>query len=234
MKNWHLLRWSTFHFKFIQVQRRGGKRTYRLSFGYHHQRPYWNPSTLRKGSTPQSHGALLECFTLSKNYSWCFQFKIFICHFLFLNMTIYNVQKQKKEHRIRRKLMSCEPKHLYAPPKIRSRYNTILHNTMLHTYNTQRHPISRHGPLTRYVKLRVAHAPGMLGPFPPPPMSGKPLISDPDMHHGTCVTHVPWCMSGSLTRGGGENVSDIPGACTTRNFTYLVRGPCKHIALFLK
>ena len=25
------------------------------------------------------------------------------------------------------------------------------------------------------------------------------------MHHGTCVTHMPWCMSGSLTRGGGEN-----------------------------
>ena len=49
----------------------------------------------------------------------------------------------------------------------------------------------------------------------------KPLVSDPGMHHGTCVTHVPWCMSGSLTRGGGEN---IPGACTTRNFTYLVRG----------
>ena len=24
-------------------------------------------------------------------------------------------------------------------------------------------------------------------------------FSDPDMHHGTCVTHVPWCMSGSLT-----------------------------------
>ena len=26
----------------------------------------------------------------------------------------------------------------------------------------------------------------------------KPLVSDPGMHHGTCVTHVPWCMSGSL------------------------------------
>ena len=26
-------------------------------------------------------------------------------------------------------------------------------------------------------------------------------VSDPDMHHGTCVTHVPWCMSGSLTSG---------------------------------
>ena len=25
-----------------------------------------------------------------------------------------------------------------------------------------------HGPLTRYVKLRVAHAPGMLGTFFPP------------------------------------------------------------------
>ena len=53
----------------------------------------------------------------------------------------------------------------------------------------------------------------------------KPLVSDPDMHHGTCVTHVPWCMSWSLTRGGGENVPGIPGACATRNFTYLVRGP---------
>ena len=24
-------------------------------------------------------------------------------------------------------------------------------------------------------------------------------MGDPDMHHGTCVTHVPWCMPGSLT-----------------------------------
>ena len=26
-------------------------------------------------------------------------------------------------------------------------------------------------------------------------------VDDPDMHHGTCVTHVPWCMPGSLTSG---------------------------------
>ena len=39
----------------------------------------------------------------------------------------------------------------------------------------------------------------------------KSLVSDPGMHHGTCV--------------GGENVPGIRGACTTRNFTYLVRGP---------
>ena len=46
------------------------------------------------------------------------------------------------------------------------------------------------------------------------------------MHNGTCVAHVPWCMSGSLTRGDGENVPGIPGACATRNVTYLARGPC--------
>ena len=26
-------------------------------------------------------------------------------------------------------------------------------------------------------------------------------VSDPDMHHGTCVTRVTWCMPGSLTSG---------------------------------
>ena len=41
----------------------------------------------------------------------------------------------------------------------------------------------------------------------------KLLVSDPGMHHGTCVTHVPWCMSVSLTCGDGENVPGIPGAC---------------------
>ena len=39
------------------------------------------------------------------------------------------------------------------------------------------------------------------------------LVSDPGMPHGTCVTHVPWCMSGSRTRGVGEIVPGIPGAC---------------------
>ena len=31
-------------------------------------------------------------------------------------------------------------------------------------------------------------------------------------------------MSGSLTRGGGENVPGNPDACATHTFTYLVRG----------
>ena len=80
------------------------------------------------------------------------------------------------------------------------------------------------GILTRYAKLRVAHAPGMPGNFSPPSTS-KEIAGDPGMHHGTCVAHVPRCMSGSLTRGGGENVPGILVACTTHNFTYLSRGP---------
>ena len=52
------------------------------------------------------------------------------------------------------------------------------------------------GPLTRYVRLRLVHAPGMPGTFSLPPR-----VSDPDMYHGTCVTRVPWCMPGSLISG---------------------------------
>ena len=61
--------------------------------------------------------------------------------------------------------------------------------------------------------------------FPRHRLQRKPIVSDHGMHHGKCVTHVPWCMSASLTRGVGENVPGIPGACTTRNFTQLARGP---------
>ena len=56
---------------------------------------------------------------------------------------------------------------------------------------------------------------------------GKPLVNDPGMRHGTCVTHVPWFMLGSLARGGGKNVPGIPGSCTTHNFTYLARDPLR-------
>ena len=44
------------------------------------------------------------------------------------------------------------------------------------------------------------------------------LVSDPGMHHGMCMRHVMWCMSGSLTRVGRESVPGISSACTTRNF----------------
>ena len=46
--------------------------------------------------------------------------------------------------------------------------------------------------------------------FPRHRFQSKLLVSDPDRHHGTCVTHVPWCMSGSLNSGGGETFPAFP------------------------
>ena len=91
----------------------------------------------------------------------------------------------------------------------------------------------RDGSLTRYENCGLRMRRECRDCFLRHRLQRKQLISDPGMRHGTCVTHVPWCMSGSLTRGGGENVPGISGACTTRNLTYLVRGPwCGLIVLF--
>ena len=71
----------------------------------------------------------------------------------------------------------------------------------------------------------------MPGTFSPPPW-----VSDPDMHHGTCVMHVPWCMMGSLTSGflwrpwRGKR-SRQSWRMRNSQFTYLVRGPCGAIRL---
>ena len=81
------------------------------------------------------------------------------------------------------------------------------------------------GPLTRYIcRLRMRRE--CCERFPHHRLQRKPLVSDPGMYHSTCVTHVPWCMSGSLTRGGRWNDPGIPGVCATHNFAYLARGPC--------
>ena len=66
-------------------------------------------------------------------------------------------------------------------------------------------------------------------------VSPPPRVNDPGMHHGTCMTHLPRCMPGSLTNGflwsqWRGNVPSIPGACAIRNFTYLVRGPWRAIS----
>ena len=50
------------------------------------------------------------------------------------------------------------------------------------------------------------------------------------MHHGTCVTHIPWCMLGSITSGfpwsrWQGKCPSIPGACATSDLTYLLRAP---------
>ena len=49
--------------------------------------------------------------------------------------------------------------------------------------------------------------------FPRRRFQMKPLVSDHGMHHGTCVTNVPCCMSGSVTCGDGENIPGITGPC---------------------
>ena len=58
--------------------------------------------------------------------------------------------------------------------------------------------------------------------FPATAFNGNRGLAIPVRITARAWPHVPWCMSGSLTCGGGENV---PGACATRNFTYLSRGP---------
>ena len=80
--------------------------------------------------------------------------------------------------------------------------------------------------LTRYINCGLRILRECRERFPRHRLQRNPLVSDLSMHYGTCVTHVPWYMTGSLTRGGGENVPGIPGACATSNFTYLARGPC--------
>ena len=66
--------------------------------------------------------------------------------------------------------------------------------------------------------------------YPRDRLQRKPLVSDPGMHH--CVTHVPRYMSASLTRTARKtDVPVIPGACATKNFTYLAIGPFSQVAL---
>ena len=67
-----------------------------------------------------------------------------------------------------------------------------------------------HGPLTRYVNCELRMRRECRERFPRHRLQRKPLVRYPGMHHGTCVTHVPWCMSGYLTRGGGETFPAFP------------------------
>ena len=46
--------------------------------------------------------------------------------------------------------------------------------------------------------------------FPRRRFQRKLLVSDPGIHHGPCVTHVPWCMSGSLTCVDGKTFPAFP------------------------
>ena len=80
-----------------------------------------------------------------------------------------------------------------------------------------------HGPLIRYVKLRVAPAPELPGTFSPP--RGFAIQ--------TCITACAWRNAVIHTgiadsrfplKSVAGKVPGIPGACATHNHTYLVRG----------
>ena len=69
--------------------------------------------------------------------------------------------------------------------------------------------------------------------FPATDFKGNRYIAIPACNTVRGAMHAPWCMSGSLTRSGGENVPGIPGACATRNVMYLARDPSKELLLQL-
>ena len=88
-----------------------------------------------------------------------------------------------------------------------------------------------YGSLARYVKMLVAHAPGMPGTFSTPPTS-KETSNWRSRHASRHVRHARAVMHVGITnqwwRGsvlGIPGIPGIPGVCTTCNFAYLVRGP---------
>ena len=80
------------------------------------------------------------------------------------------------------------------------------------------------GPLTRYAKLRLAHAPGMPATFPPPPWVSDPAASR-HARDARAVMHAEiayWrCFLWSRWRGKRSRHSR---RMHYRNFTYLFRG----------
>ena len=69
---------------------------------------------------------------------------------------------------------------------------SFMYFVCLGYFNTERH---RHGPLTRYVKLRVVHAPGMPGMFSSPPTSKETASwrsrhASRHVHHAGTLMHV--------------------------------------------
>ena len=131
---------------------------------------------------------------------------------------IENLQK----HGTHNSVMSPQAQHM-AKHNVNLTFRTSPTAPVVHPNN--------YGPLTRYVILPVAHAPGMLGTFSPPPR-----VSDPGMRHGASVTHVLWCIPGSLNSGflwsrWRENVPGIPGSCVIHNFAVSGKRPMAYILL---
>ena len=58
----------------------------------------------------------------------------------------------------------------------------------------------------------------------------NPQVSDPGMHHGTCVTHVPWCSRDSLSPVAGKTLPVFSAHAHPQFYVYLARGPCQGVS----
>ena len=144
---------------------------------------WWLAPTL----SSEYHNRTDICFTNTRNY--CHRNKIYVLTCLLKQ--IY--------------LQSTECARIYCT------VNTVCHSCYHHREFTSRRT---HGASYQIRKIAGCACAGNAGNvFPRRRFQRKLLVSDPGMHHSTCVTHVLWCMSGSLTCGDGENVPGIPGAC---------------------
>ena len=88
--------------------------------------------------------------------------------------------------------------------------------------------VSSYGPLTRYVTLRVAHAPGMPGTFSPTAdVKGNRKLEIPARAsrtcHDACRDRLPASLRGKRSRHSRR--------MRTHSFTYLARGPWHHYAV---
>ena len=77
------------------------------------------------------------------------------------------------------------------------------------------------GPLARYANVRRE----CREHFPHHHWLAIPACITARAWHTCCDAFRDRKLAVSFEISGGENVSDIPGQCATRNFTYLVRGP---------
>ena len=84
--------------------------------------------------------------------------------------------------------------------------------------------VPTHGPPTRSMrKIAGCACAGNAGnDFPATHFKGNHQLVVP-----ACITaRASRTCRDRLTHRGGENIPGIPGACATRKFTYLARGPC--------
>ena len=166
-------------------------------------------------------------FCSDQNHKFDFRFKHFTLRFCgsrWVRITIYWVPNHCKPKKLQRELRSFVGSIVPADGLTQSAASPFA-DTVITKAESRNYTGTAHGPLTRYVKLRVAHAPGMPGTFSPPPTS-KETASLRSRHASRHVRDARAMMHvGIANPRWGENDPGIPGACAARNFTFLVRGP---------